>query len=301
MNALVYLAYGQSPHADEVVYALLSARTMLNRQRDDCRIVIYTDDAAAFRGLPAHLEVRSRKVFAEWMGPLRFNHRCKIFVIKDALSKFGDRVVYCDTDTYFLKPPNQLFARIRPGTSFMHVCEGHLNESNGAGLAALLSSTPLRTVAGRRWNLMDDTLMFNAGVIGMHKNDISLLDEVAYLTDQIYRHVSIHTVEQFAFSACLNKRTKLFEAYDVVCHYWRMPGRALFREELRRVLHDPSTTSDEERWQRLTPHRPAQNISRFRLSMKERIRSTLRRGAKRAGVLDPIRTVLHKVRGTDAA
>ena len=301
MNTLVYVVYGQSPYIDEVIYAVLSARTMLDPQSDDCRIVLYTDDAAPFRGLPAHLEVKSRAEFAEWTGPLCFNHRLKIFAIRDALSQYGDRIIYCDSDTYFLKSPNQLFSQIRPGTSFMHVCEGHLNESNGAGLADFLNSNELRTAAGRPWHLMDDALMFNAGVIGMHKDDMGLLDEVVYLTDQIYRHVKIHTVEQFAFSACLSRRTRLLEAYDVVCHYWRMPGRALFREELRTVLHDPSITSYEEQWQRLKPHRPPQSIAHFQESIKERICSRLRREAKRAGVLDPIRLVLHKVRGSDAA
>jgi hypothetical protein len=217
------------------------------------------------------------------------------------LRKYGDRIVYCDTDTYFLKSPAELFARIRPGTGFMHVCEGHLNEFNGAGLSAFINSNELRTVAGRRWHLMADALMFNAGVIGMHRDDIDLLDEVAYLTDQIYPYVKIHTVEQFAFSACFRRRIRLLEAYDFVCHYWPMPGRALFREELRRVLYDPSLTSDEERWERLAPHRPAPSITRFSPTMNERIRSLLKQEAKRVGVLDQVRLVLDKVRGSHAA
>ncbi|HWO41778.1 MAG TPA: hypothetical protein VNO43_08255, partial [Candidatus Eisenbacteria bacterium] len=228
-------------------------------------------------------------------------HRAKIFAIKDALNKFGDRVVYCDTDTYFIHSPELLFARIRPGVSFMHACEGPLDQANGADLAAFLNRAELRTVAGRRWNITDDAPMFNAGVVGMHKADVALLDDVAHLTDQIYPHVRIHTVEQFAFSMCLHERTRLCEAHEVVCHYWRMPGRARFQEELRRVLHDPSIASDEERWQRLTAHRPAQNITPLRRTMRERIRSTLKRGAKRVGVLEQVRFVMNKIRGSDAA
>lgn len=301
MSTLVYLVYGQTPHADEVIYAILSARHMLDRQNEDCRIVLYTDEAATFRGLPVQLEVRSRAVFAEWMGPLGFYNRSKIFAVRDALRKYGDRIVYCDTDTYFLKSPAELFARIRPGTSFLHVCEGHLSEFNGAGLSAFLDGNELLTLAGRQWHLMPDALMFNAGVIGMHRDDIGLLDEIAHLTDQIYSTVKIHTVEQFAFSACLRRRSRLREAYDVVCHYWPLPGRALFRQELRRVLHDPSVRSDEERWEQLTPHRPAPAFARFSPTINERIRFLLKREAKRAGVLDQVRFVLDKVRGNHAA
>ena len=304
MNVLCYLVYGPSFHLDEVIYSILSARALPGRQRGgDCQIVVYTDSAentALLGDLPVHVEVKSHSVFAEWMGPLGFSHRAKIFAIQDALSRFGDRVVYCDADTYFLKPPEQLFSRIRPGSSFMHVCEGHINESNGAGLGTLLNANQLRTVAGGRWNLTDDALMFNAGVIGMHRADIGLLHEVLYLTDQIYREVKIHTVEQFAFSACLNRHTRLVEAHDVVHHYWPMPGRALFREELKRVLHDPAL-SDEQRWQRLMSCRPPQTIARFKRGARERIRALWTREVKRGGVLEPIRVVLEKVRGSDAA
>lgn len=303
MDVLCYLVYGPSFHLDEVRYAILSAQTILDSQSSNpCQIVLYTDNAtAAFRDLPVHLEVKTHSVFAEWMGPLGFNHRAKIFAIQDALSRFGDRVVYCDSDTYFLKPPDQLFSRIRPGTSFMHVCEGHLSESNGAGLGALLNRNQLRTVTGQRWKLTDNELMFNAGVIGMHRADIGLLHEVLYLTDQIYRQVKIHTVEQFAFSACLNRYTRLTEAHDVVHHYWPMPGRGLFLEELKQVLHDPALTSDEERWQRLLSLRPTPNTAHFTQDARDRIRSLWKREIKRAGVLEPIKVVLGKMRGSDAA
>lgn len=305
MNVLCYLVYGPSFHLDEVIYSILSARTLLDRQKSpDCQIVVYTDSSentALFGGLPVHVEVKSPSVFSEWIGPLGFNHRAKILAIQDALSRFGDRVIYCDADTYFLKPSNQLFSQIRPGTSFMHVCEGHINESNGAGLGTVLNANQLRTVAGRRWNLSDDALMFNAGVIGMHRADMGLLHEVLYLTDQIYSQVKIHTVEQFAFSACLNRHTRLTEAHDVIHHYWPMPGRALFREELRRVLHDPGLISDEERWQRLVSRRPSQTIAHFKPGARERIVALWNREVKRVGVLEPIRVVLEKVRGSHAA
>ena len=58
-NSIVYLLYGQSPHADELVYSVLSALHMLGGGSRDYRI----------------------------------------------LEKFGDRLIYCDNDTFFLKHP----------------------------------------------------------------------------------------------------------------------------------------------------------------------------------------------------
>jgi hypothetical protein len=80
-----------------------------------------------------------------------------------------------------------------------------------------------------------------------------------------------------------------------------MRERTLFREELKRVLHDSSLTSDQERWEQVSPHRPAPNFVHFSPTMNERIRFLLKREAKRAGVLDEVRLVLDKVRGNHAA
>lgn len=277
MNNLVYLTYGQGPHVDELVYSVFSARQLLGRNDTHCRIIIYTDDGSPFRDLPVHLECRSREVLADWAGPLNFNHRRKIFAIKDALGKFGDRILYCDADTYFLRHPTAVFSRIHPGRSLMHVREGYLNEANGAGLEPFLRDTELRTITGARWEIGRDAVMFNAGVIGMHEADIGLLDDIVYLTDQIYPHVRIHTVEQFAFSVCLKQRTDLREAYDSICHYWPMPGRGLFQEELKRVLHDPSISSNDERFHRLSNVRPIPESNCSEPRLKQRLRFAFRR------------------------
>src|SRR5262249_45441788 len=150
------------------------------------------------------------------------------------------------------------------GHTVMHIREGHLDDCHGSDVAAFLENHDLRTISGRRWNISRDTPMFNAGVVGLHEADISLLDEVVYLTDQIYPHVRIHSVEPFPVSPCFDLRTKLRQSYDIVHHYWPPPGRALFGAELHRILHDPSISSQDERFRRLLPRQPRQSISHNR-------------------------------------
>jgi hypothetical protein len=291
MDNILYLSYGQGPHVDQLVYGVLSALHMLGRERNDYRIIVYTDNPGVLGDLPVHIEPLSAKVLTEWAGPFGFNHRRKIFAIKDALEKFGGRLVYCDCDTYFLKHPRKLFARIHPGRTAMHIREGHLYDCHAGDVADFLKDHDLRNRAGYRWNITPDTPMFNAGVVGLHEADISLLDEVVYLTDQIYPHVRIHSIEQFAFSACFHQCTKLRQSYDIVHHYWPPPGRALFGEELQRVFHDPAISSSAERFRRLLPHQPRQSISHNRhfLTIRRRIYWVLRRVAKRTGVYDMLR------------
>ncbi len=294
MDSLLYLSYGQGPHVDQLVYAVLSALHTLGRERNKYRIIVYTDDPTAVSDLPVHIEVLNAKVLTEWAGPFEFNHRRKIFSIKDALQKFGGRLGYCDCDTYFLKHPCKLFARIHPGRTTMHIREGHLYDCHAADVANFLKDHDLRNRAGRRWNITPDTPMFNAGVIGLHEADISLLDEVLHLTDQIYPHVRIHTIEQFAFSACFHQCTRLRQSYDVVHHYWPPPGRALFGEELHRVLRDSSISSREERFRRLLPHQPRQGINHNRhfVTMRRRMHLAIRRAAQRIGVFQALKWVI---------
>jgi hypothetical protein len=293
MNNLVYLSYGQGPHVDQLIYAVLSALHMLGRESNDFRIIVYTDNPAVVSDLPVHIEPLNAKLLTEWAGPFDFNHRRKIFAIKDALQKFGGRLGYCDCDTYFLRHPGKFFARIRPGRTVMHIREGHLYDCQAGLVADFLQDHDLQNRAGQRWNITPDTLMFNAGVLGLHEADISLLDEVVHLTDQIYPHVRIHTIEQFAFSACFRHCTKLRQSYDIVHHYWPAPGRELFGQELRRVLHDPSISSEEERFRRLLPHQPRQSLShnRHSITMRRRMYWVLRRWAKRIGIFNALKWV----------
>jgi hypothetical protein len=301
MNNLVYLSYGQGPHVDQLVYSVMSVLHIMGRDRDNYRIIIYTDDPTAFSDLPVRIEPLGFKLLADWAGPFDFNHRRKIFVIKDALEKFGGRLGYCDSDTYFLKHPCKLFTRVRPRHTVMHIKEGYLCDCHASELKDFLQGHSLQNRSGHRWNITPDTPMFNAGVIGLHEADISLLDEVALLTDQIYPNVRLHTIEQFAFSACFKHYTRLHQSYDVIHHYWPPPGRALFREELHRVLHDPLISSPEERFRRLLPHRPRQHISDNRapfgglcknlVGRRRRMYLALRRVTKQISVVNVLKQV----------
>jgi len=135
--------------------------------------------------------------------------------------------------------------------------EYHLYDSCAHELADFLQGHDVQNTIGDRWNITSATAMFNAGVIGLHEADIFLLDEVLHLTDQIYPYVRIPTVEQFAFSVCLNHYTQTRLSSDIVHHYWQPADRALFRAELSRVLYDRSTGSYQERFNQLFPHRPS--------------------------------------------
>jgi len=298
MDTIVYLSYGTGPHVDEIAYSVLSALTFRSVAKSGYRIIVYADGSAGYLGdLPVHIEPITDSVLAEWAGPLDFIHRRKIFVIKHALMKFGGRVLYCDSDTFFTKHPRKAFDRIGPRRSLMHIAEYHLGDPCTQRLASFVDSASLDDREERRWNIPASTVMFNAGVIGLHENDTSLLDEVVHLTDAIYPHVSIPTVEQFAFSVCLQQRTRLQQSHDIVHHYWPIERRARFREELGRLLHDASIDSQAERMRRLSLVRPSRVIrdrpfkGPVPRGFRARVHAALWKTANRTGVLVPLKKV----------
>jgi hypothetical protein len=298
-DSLLYLIYGQGPYNDEAAYSILSALHLMGRERSNYRIVVYTDDPEAFGDLPVHTELLSASVLDEWSGPLAFNHRRKIAAVKDALERFGGRVLLCDTDTCFVKHPKRAFARVRPGHAVMHVAEYYLSDRAARPMAESLAGHIFLDRAGSRWNIGGATVMFNSGVIGLHQSDISVLDEVMSLTDQVYAHARFLLAEQLAFSVCLQHYSRLHQSYDVLHHYWPPAQRALFRGHLSRILHEQTFPSREEQFRALLPLAPriavqplqwgTQSVAR---RLNGRMRVLLSRAAHPASLTGLLRRVL---------
>ena len=256
MKTILYLCFGGGGYPDELIHAVLAARHALGRDRDSYRIVVYTDDPTLFRDFPVHTEIVSREALAGWSGPFDHMFRRKAVAIREALKTCRGTLLYCDTDTYFLKHPGKVFERIAPGRSVMHVKEGSPASVRADDLSAVLTQQPLTTLAGGRWSLSPQTPIFNAGVIGLHESDFPLVDEAINLIDQICPHLPTYFgTEQFSFSACLSERTQVSTADDVIHHYWLPTARARFHDLLARTLHDPSLGSYEDRFRRVLPVR----------------------------------------------
>jgi hypothetical protein len=256
MRTILYLCFGGGGYPDELIHAVLAARHTLGAERDRYRIVVYTDDGLPFRDLPVHVETVSRDTLAQWAGPFDHMFRRKAVAIREAMKASQGELLYCDTDTYFLKHPGRVFDRIGPGRSVMHAKEGTPASVRAEDLSAVLTRHTFTTRAGERWQVSPETPILNAGVIGLHETDFPLVDEVIHLIDQICPHLPAYFgTEQFSFSACLSERTQVSTSDDVIHHYWLPTPRARFHDLLARTLHDPSLGSYEDRFRRLLPLR----------------------------------------------
>jgi hypothetical protein len=264
MNTLLYLSYGKGLHELEVIYSVHSARHC-SKNCPDLRIVIYTDNPDSFSSVPANVEFISTKQWSEWGGPHMFNHRRKILSLQHAIRNLESPVILVDGDTWWRDSPEKLFRRIRPGATVMHIREGSIAEIQGKriqDLRSLVRNYQFQFLNGSSAYIPGDCQMWNAGVIGLHPDDGSILDEVINLTDQFCDHAELHVLEQFAFSFLLASRTTLAEANDLVFHYWPSYLHAPFRQVLPTVIEEAGKLDPAKKAAFLYRWRPRPSVMR---------------------------------------
>lgn len=258
MKTLLYLSYGQGPHELEVVYSALSV-CRCSDHGPEFQIVVYTDNADAFQNLPLVTHYISPAEWIVWAGPQRFNHRRKIMAFRHALEHSEDPVVLLDGDTWMRGSVRTLFDRVAPGQSVMHIQEGRVGEVNTLvyqRLNAVIEQLQLSDSEGGQMCLPLNPVMWNAGVIGLHPADASLLDEVLSLTDHLCKLSDLHVLEQFAFSHVLATRTSLREAADLVFHYWPPYLHEPFRKKLPLLMKSVEHLPLEQKIETLYAYRP---------------------------------------------
>jgi hypothetical protein len=273
LNYLLYLSYGHGIHELEVRYSLLSARQALQAGRDQCRLMVYTDDAQADFGRDVSIRFVGQEEMLAWSRPDGYQHRRKLCALRDALTTLDGPVVLMDGDTYFRKSPMRLFGRIGPGRSLMHRKEGHLDKWNARPFADYLAGrpTPLDT-RGQPWHCTVDTPMWNSGVIGMHPKDAALTTEMLHLIDQLLLPVKFHATDQFCTGTVLMERTKLAECRDIVHHYWDMKQRVPFRAEMTAAFKQ--IADEQELHRHLSRLQPVENMQEvWRLRLKRMLES----------------------------
>lgn len=260
MMQVLLLSYGHGLHQQEVIFAVHS---ILHRGGQDatCQIVIYTDEPDVFAGLPVRVQLVTPQQWQEWGGPRNFNHRRKILAMQHLLKESGLPVVLVDGDTWFRGSLRSLAERIGPGRGVMHIQEGRVSVVQTPlyrNLHALL--TQESTIQDLK--IAPDAWMWNAGVIGLHPDQLALTDNVLQITDRLCAVSSLHILEQFAFSWVLQQHIQLTEAADIVFHYWPPYLHKPFRKILPGLMQQAAALPAEQRSAFLYGHRPRPGLLR---------------------------------------
>src|SRR5690606_36012654 len=124
----------------------------------------------------------------KFRGAIDFVHRVKVEVLMDAAKRFPGPLYYVDGDTIFQDDPSSVFANVSDGVSLLHVAENSLEQGKDP-----LSKKLFRffrkntfTVNGKALSIPTNTIMYNAGAIGLSRANVDFLPEVLELTDVLY-------------------------------------------------------------------------------------------------------------------
>lgn len=234
-NYIVFQAYGSIEILAECRFALMQLYKY--NPADEFSIVLYTDNAAYFKNeLPLFsetiIEPVTPGIIKDWRGEINFVHRVKIKMLQDFFTKYSGNVLYCDTDTNCLQSLKTVFDDIANGNVYMHTNEGPVSNRNSIESARwkkFLESPVCKN--DLQLTGIDDSPMWNAGVIGMNSSQAFILDKVLSLTDTIYKHFPRHTVEQFAFSYLLQQQFTIKAAEDFLFHYWYLKEYRILLEQ----------------------------------------------------------------------
>jgi hypothetical protein len=276
---LVYVCLGNGRHVNELRFSVLTAAQFLG-DGGNWNILLFSDSAQPFEGLPVQFRYVEPSVAARWCGPHQYVYRSKICALAASLDlQETERSVIVDGDTYFKQSPSRLFERVGPGAALMHLREGPPEASERAALEATLNKKEPVDLNGDLWHIRAREIMWNSGVVGLHKLDSVLCNEAIHLTDQLldqgFGELS-HTAEMVAFGVTLARRTKVRECFDIIVHYWQAELRQPFSTRLSATWADESLSHDEQ-LTALWPHRPRADFkarSKFfvkRLARKVRV------------------------------
>lgn len=285
-NYLIYLAYGNEDHLNELYYSLLSFYKF--QQNNAISIIIYTDNEAFLKKyFPSTIIIKSidNETIVKWKGTIQFNHRVKVKVLQDVASNYNGNFLYLDTDTYFTNPILHLFETIDNNGVVMDLYEGKLIENKG-GIARKTRSILKKqnqfflTSHSEKVIIDDHFEVWNAGVIGFNSN-FSKLHLVEELVDQLYTAGRLFVMEQIAFNYFLQQHQTPFSAENYIHHYWYFKE---FRSVLRHFFQHHQGKTFDELIDKIDPINPQllsnEKIAYKKLSFFEKQKHKLLKGRK---------------------
>jgi hypothetical protein len=225
-KTLLYLSHGGQKYHDQTRYSVLTLLArLLEQNRNDFRIVVYTDQPGQ---LPAHDLVQAVRLnpeqFVALRGPLDYVHRIKLGVLLRALGELGAPLIYVDSDTRWLRIPDEPFGALSGSTTppacYLYKVEGSISASFFPQYFHLLREKRRKLM---EWRLPHDPpwTMWNSGAIGIPSRSEGFMDEVLRVNDALLLHVGFRNcVEQLALSLVTASRFEVRPFDGYLEHWW---------------------------------------------------------------------------------
>ncbi len=230
----VYHLYGD----DETLLteAAYSIGTLLKRSDPKkTRIVFYTDRPEKIRSWPVICESIAGQI-DEMKGPLVFGFRIKLCCLLKCAGTFPGNIVHMDTDTIVQKPVQKLVDKLGKGRAVMYCREILGNRFPH------FDGFQMQFPDGLKYGYGPESRMFNAGVIGIHRDDLKILKAALAMCDALLLQGKRDHAEQFAMSEALRiYGLKILEARSVVAHYYRISATKYMEHQFQKLASRSKT------------------------------------------------------------
>ncbi|MEP3481533.1 MAG: hypothetical protein ABJZ55_19985 [Fuerstiella sp.] len=183
-------------------------------------VTVFTDRPERFEPLTELLDIQllDEERILRGMGSTRFIHRLKLDLLAQAADGTTVPLIYLDGDTWLLSSFESHLRSISPSVSLMHTPESRVSEVENTVVKKAVGQIPQSYLPSGYQP--ESTMLYNAGLIGLHPSQFSLIDDAIRLTDCGTEFGYSHVWEQFAVSVMLDNATQVAAADDVVFHYW---------------------------------------------------------------------------------
>ena len=251
---LVYLVFGAQTYHQEAVFCIASALARASQPTDlPFDIQVYTDNPEPYRDLPVSVHPFDAQTRSEWSGPHGYHFRCKHIVARQVLETC-EKAVLIDTDTVFQECPMKLFERVRQDTLLCNAFQLRYEHCKETVLY-----TALAGILAERGLADDQMMLVNSGVIGLTRNNASILDTSIALMDEFFPITpGAVTLEEFCLGVVAYRTLKIETCTDLIHHYWsrkelfRAKVHAWLRKHGSHPLADPALQDVSN----VTPHIP---------------------------------------------
>lgn len=244
-NGIIFISFGKDEIHKQTLFSVFSLiGSDISYQFN---ILIFTDNIIFFKKylnntIDFEYFYLNESLIKEWRGSFKFPLRIKIIAIKYALEFYYQKIIFIDSDTFFIKPPIQLFESITRTNTILYIAEGQIYNRAFTNWEILRNnfSENRYTLNELEFRITDDYYMWNSGVVGLSKDHLCLVEDALTLTDQYcVLNNSWHPyLEQIMFSISLARKTKIQSSDKYITHYCYGSNKAHMNILLRKFYKD---------------------------------------------------------------
>ncbi|WP_265518162.1 hypothetical protein [Nitratireductor luteus] len=180
---------------------------------------ILSDEPDHFDPYPVEVIELSAKDKSEFSFGDRYHFGIKAAGVIQLLKRC-DRLFFMDTDIYPIGSIAHAFDMVSPTHSVMRFCEGrpHYNYAK-LGTADV-------SIGGER--LAGTEPMWNSGIIGVHRSNLTLLEDAYFALRKVIAVVDAHTPEQFCVGVALSRGGRAISPHRLPLRHYSTSGKKSF-------------------------------------------------------------------------